>query len=230
MTDNGTGWLYALGDMDNRAVRVLDTFEVEVQPWRGGATFSAAPDGGQGGGLLRTKGEPVSMRSMYDEHGEALAAACARFDVPLIWAMGMAGIEAVRGHGMRWDSRSYRYEERIDDFSAGIMQTLSRTADGERRKRCPEMRAFRLDGDLGGDDHPLFDNRISALLGVAYIRTQIERYGWQPVEVCGGYNAGRARPGNESEFGVRTYGPTRVIKFICYINDSAAVLRERGLM
>jgi hypothetical protein len=226
---NGTGWLRAFDDPNNRAIRVLDTMEIEVEPWPDSVELSAIENGGRDGGLVRTKGDPASMRAMWEEHGLALRTACDRFDVPLVWAMGMAGIEAVRGHGMRWDSQSYRYEMRIDDFSAGIMQTLSKTAEGERKKRCPEIPAFKIGGRLlEREDHPLFDHEVSALLGVGYMRTQLDRYGMRPLLCCAGYNAGKPKPSDENEFGVRTYGPTRPIKFIAYVNDAAAVLRELG--
>lgn len=224
-------YLRAFDDPANRGVYVLEDWRLYVEPWPLGpsAELSSCEQGGRLGGIVRTRGEPVSMRKMHAEHGEVIAEAAAHFGMPVIWVAGMASIEAVGGHGMRWDSRSYRYEPRPDDFSGGFMQTMAATAEDERRKRFPTWPKITHGGQLpggSGGSHPLFDHRISALLGTAYMATQRERYGDRPQEICGGYNAGRAKRSQENEFGIRTHGSNRFLKFCAFINDYAAVLDE----
>jgi hypothetical protein len=200
---------------------------VYVEPWTGKhAAYRAVRQGGTLGGEIRTKGEPASMRKMYEEHGKYIREAAEHFDMPEAWIAGMCGIEAVPGGGMRWNTRSCREEpgfisdsETPHRVSPGPMQTLISTAEAMRVKYFPAWAEIQ-------EREQLFDQRRSFMLGAAYMQHQRERYGDHPVMLCGGYNAGRAKRSDESEFGVKTYSPTRVIKFLAWINDYAAVLDE----
>ena len=58
--------------------RVLETGEIEVE----------------GEGVIRTPGEPKTMRNILELQGDAIADICARYSVPVSWVLGMIPIEA----------------------------------------------------------------------------------------------------------------------------------------
>jgi hypothetical protein len=184
----------------------------------------------EGEGVLRTSGEPLTMRQMREDYGPELDEAAAHFDVPVEWIMAMVTIEAVRIKGTRtWDPRSYRYESRIDDASVGLMQTLIGTAR-DMQRRYDLYQGERIDRAFL--EVPLH----SLMLGTAYMRYQLDRYddewGQDPVILTGTYNAGSLRldkpnkDGKLNPFMVRTYGPERTHKFLRFLGDAVAVMRE----
>lgn len=211
--------------------------------YKGGRRWRVLPDGAievEHGGVLRTSGEPLTMRRLLDQHGAPMREASARFGVPLAWLMGMIPIEARMvahpGGGLEADPVSLRHEpgyasdsETPRKVSAGLMQTLLSTArDMARRHGLPSPQAAR----------DLYDPRTSIMLGAAYMAYQRERYNagveghsFDFVHMTGAYNAGSVRADlseGGSPFHLVTYSPTRTERAIRWHNDALAVLRERG--
>lgn len=195
----------------------------------------------EGEGVIRTRGEPVTARTFFAEHGAAAREASARFDVPLSWIFGMAAIEAtrVKGRPFSLDPRCYREEpdyvsdeETPAEISPGIMQTLLTTADSMNRR-------YKLNIPINRES--LFNARNSILLGTAYMAYQRDRYAPRNMQIgkldghtfdfvfcTGAYNAGSVKPNLSKDypFKLRTYSPDRTEKGIRFHNDALAALAE----
>lgn len=211
--------------------------------YKGGRRWRILADGAievERQGVLRTGGQPLTMRRLLDQHGDAMREAASRFDVPLAWIMGMIPIEALmRAHkagGLEADPVSLRHEPGYTSdsatpnrVSAGLMQTLLSTArDMAKRHGLPSPQAAR----------DLYDPRTSILLGTAYMAHQIERYqagvggvAFDFVHMTGAYNAGSVRADTSeggNPFHLVTYSATRTERAIRWHNDALSVLREGG--
>lgn len=178
----------------------------------------------EGEGIVRTRGEPVTMRTLWDDYGSAIEDACGHLGVDTCLVASMMCIEAVRVRGtMHWDPRSLREEPGyVSDrdtphrVSPGLMQTLLSTAEDMRVKYglYPEPQ----------DREDLFVAARSIMLGTAYLAHQIERYGTDdPVLMCGAYNAGSIRSTTKNRWHIRTYGEGRIDKMLAYYNDFRAL-------
>lgn len=184
-------------------------------------------------GHLRTDGEPKTMIQLWDDFGEDILAASGRLNVPVDVVAAMITIEAARvKHGenrLSFDPRSDRKEpgytsdeETPHRRSPGLMQTLITTAREMARK-------YKLLEGQVIDTELLFNPTHSILLGAAYIAHQIGKYGVDPPLLCGAYNAGGVYQHSENEFKIRTYGATRMPKFISYFNDFHAAIRQGSI-
>ena len=191
----GRGWEY---DCDGRIV-----LERETQP-------------------ARTQGKPITMQGIWDDFGEHIEEAHGLFPVePTIsraTIMAIIALESVRLPGSHHrDPNSYRYEERIDDYSAGLMQTLSKTAIAMRKRYLlpvpPIQRAV------------LCDPRVSIIVGTAYLFRLADRYGTTDgMLLQAAYNAGGVYTSDKNEWNLRTYSPDRTERFAQWHNDALEVL------
>lgn len=214
---------------------------MEWKQYEGGTRWRVLEDGisveVEGEGVLRTRGEPLTMRQMRKDYGRELDEAAEHFDLPVEWIMAMITIEAVRIRGTRtFDPKSTREEpgfisdeETPRRVSVGLMQTLITTARSMQKRYdlFPGERITR---------RALYRPRVSIMLGAAYMRRQLDRYdedwGQDPVILTGTYNAGSLRldkpdrEGRLNRFMVRTYGYGRTDKFLRFMGDAVAVMRE----
>lgn len=175
---------------------------------------------------LRTRGEPLTMRTLYAEHGEALHLASARFLVPLSWIAGLIAVEARRFANRSFDVLSLRdeddwsfqnYQERPHRVSAGLMQTLLSTA---RQMASLHDINLEIEGeivelDLGDLCRP----ELSIKLGTAYMRYHMEQGVDDPIELIAAYNAGGVYPSTRHPWHLRVFGATRIPKFVAFHND-----------
>ena len=179
----------------------------------------------EGEGHLRSRGEPVTITTLWQDYGEDILQASWEVGFPVDMAVAMIPIEAVRIKGSKsFDPRSNRFEpgyisdeETPHRRSPGLMQTLISTA--ERMKRMYDI-------DKEVNTELLFDPYYSILLGGAYITYQVGRYGADPVLICGAYNAGSVRQTDNNLWKIRTYGETRMDRYIMWYNDFHAAVRE----
>jgi soluble lytic murein transglycosylase-like protein len=174
-------------------------------------------------GCLRTRGRPRTMSTLDADYGASIEEAGARFELPASWVAAMVSIEAAR-RGFRFDPRSLRREPGyVDDettphrISAGLMQTLLSTAR-------QMSRSFGLGVTFGAERVPLalgdlMVPRRSLLLGAAYMRDRADRFGADPVLLVAAYNAGGVYHSSGNPWRLRTYGRTRIPKFVAYHND-----------
>lgn len=190
-------------------------------------------------GAIRTRGEPATARTLLHEYGGHIERAAARFDLPASWVAAMVTIEAGRIPGtLSFDPISiadedvrqsgletplHRYRERPHRISAGLMQTLLSTARLEYHRRdLPFTDLYGPDGTLDLPD--LCCPHRSLMLGAAYMRTQADRFGEDPVLLVGAYNAGGVYSTSDNPWRIRTYGYDRIPKFCAYHNDILEVL------
>lgn len=182
-----------------------------------------------GDGALRTKGEPLTMRTLFAEHGQAVEQAADYFHLASSWVAGMVSIEAARMPGSRSfnvfslrdeDGRDLAgYRRRPSRVSAGLMQTLMSTA-----RYVASHYDLRLEFDGEPQKLDLGDLCVPArslMLGAAYMRYQAdEACGEDPVKLVAAYNAGGIYETDRNPWNLRTYGRNRIPKFIAYHNDA----------
>lgn len=174
----------------------------------------------EGQGLLRTSGEPSTVIQIWKDYGSDILHASHELKVPVDMVVAMIPIEAVRKKGsLSYDPRSDRKEPGyVDDVttphrrSPGLMQTLITTAR-EMATRYHLKEVHEVNTEL------LFDPFYSILLGTAYIKRQIERYDYDPVLICGAYNAGSLRQTSTNRWKIMTYGDTRMDRYVSFYND-----------
>ena len=194
----------------------------------GGRRWRLTPEGieTEDAGILRTKGKPLTVTRLWQDFGDAIRHACWELDVPSDLVVAMIPIEAVRTSDGRYDPRSIREEpgyvsdeETPHRVSPGLMQTLISTARrmADKYDLLPPDRVTR---------ELLFDPYYSILLGTAYLAHQIERYGPDPVLLCGAYNAGGVYETARNTWRIRTYGKTRMDRYVAWFNDYHAAVRQ----
>jgi len=164
----------------------------------------------------RTRGEPTTMRLMLADFGDDIfeAACLMRVDLPAV--MAIIALESVTIKGsLHRDPKSYRKE--ATDYSAGLMQTLSKTARAMRKK-------YDLDV-LSISRESLCVPRVSILCGVAYLRDRADKFKTDDgMLLQAAYNAGGLYKSVKNEWHLRTYSPDRTERFAQWYNDALEVL------
>lgn len=183
----------------------------------------------EGVGVPRSKGEPQTMRRMWEDFSAALIAAHERFPaVSIAQLMATIAVESARRPGsLSRDPRSHREEPGYVSDSAtpgrvspGIMQTLIETARWVSRR-------YELGLD-GVGRRELYVAATSILLGAGYLDYQMGRYG-DPMMADAAYNAGSLRADDSHPYGWVTYHHHRADQWAQWHNDAVAVLREFGV-
>lgn len=201
--------------------------------WRNvfeGRKWRLTPEGieGEGVGFLRTKGNPATVIQLWEDFGSHILYTSNLLQVPSDMILAMIPIEAVRKNG-RFDPRSNRFEpgyksdeETPHRRSPGLMQTLISTARA-MAKQYNLVDENQVTTDL------LYDPFYSILLGGAYIKHQCDIYNYDPVLICGAYNAGKVKRSPDTPWRILTYGKTRLDRYIAFFNDFHFAIRE-GLL
>lgn len=167
---------------------------------------------------LRTSGTPYTMRTIDQDYGGAILAGAEDHTItPALIATTIAR-EATRVKGAKYhrDNQCERYESRLGEYSAGLMQTLVSTANSMNRKH--KM----IDGLL--DRFDLYSPETSIQLGAAYYAHGVEEYVGHddPVILQAGYNAGWGslnKSSDRNRWKLRVHGEFAVEKFMAYYND-----------
>ena len=177
-------------------------------------------------GLLRSRGEPITMKTLWEDFGDEIYYASKELEVPADMIAAMIPIEAVRKSDGHYDPKSIREEpgytsdeETPHRVSPGLMQTLISTAKSMASK-------YDLVPENEVDREFLFDPHYSILLGAAYMAHQIEKYGVDPPLICSGYNAGSVRKTTRNDWHLIAYGETRIDRYVQWYNDFHAAIRE----
>lgn len=180
---------------------------------------------------LRTRGAPLTMQKLYEQHGAHLRTESTRFHVPFSWIAGMIAIEAHRFADRSFDPLSLRdeddwnfqhYQERPHRVSAGLMQTLLSTARemAERHQITLSLEGKVVELDLGDLCRP----ELSITLGTAYMHHHMEQGVLDPIKLVAAYNAGGVYPSTRHPWKLRVFDATRIPKFVAFHNDMIAVL------
>lgn len=180
-------------------------------------------------GIERTAGEPITMRTIWDDFGDDIQHACWEMDVSPDVVAAMIPIEAARQSDGHYDPESVREEpgytsdeETPHRVSPGVMQTLISTARDMAGK-------YDLYDEDDVDRQMLFEPKHSIMLGTAYLAHQIERYGRDPVLLCAAYNAGSVRETGRNPWKLRVYGKTRLDRYVAWFNDFHAAVRDGSI-
>jgi len=172
----------------------------------------------------RTGGEPLTMRTMLADFGGEIVEAHELFpDISIATIMAVIALESRRiPGGYHRDAESYRWEARISDYSAGLMQTLSNTAARMRRKYTLPIPYI--------DRDSLCIPRVSILCGVAYLHDRANEYETTDgMLLQAAYNAGGIYKSTKNEWHLRTFSPDRTERFAQWHNDALSVESAVGM-
>ena len=190
---------------------------------------------------LRTRGKPLTCRTIWSLFHEEIATASRKYDIPQALLMMVIATETgfARNYGFT-GPHTFRWESHVQvndvspptwgDYSAGPMQILATTA-----------RWIILKHDLDYDpfviapvyEHrpeppaslPLYDPAISIDIGAAGIKQRSNKTKNDPILVAAAYNAGGLYKSPHNPWHLRTTGDhlTRASK---WYGDACAVLNE----
>jgi hypothetical protein len=193
----------------------------------GGRSWRLTPQGieAEEVGFLRSRGNPVTVTQIWEDFGPHIIYVSNALQVPADMIVAMIPIEAVRGKDGRFNPKSNRFEpgyktdeETPHRRSPGLMQTLISTARAMAKK-------YQLIDEAQVTTDLLYDPFYSILLGGAYIKHQCDIYGYDPVLICGAYNAGKVRRSPDTPWRILTYGKTRLDRYVAFFNDFHEALR-----
>ena len=165
----------------------------------------------------RTGGEPLTMRTLLDDFGAAIVEAHDVFpQVSIATIMAVISLEAARIRpGLHLNPHSFRQEK--NDYSSGLMQTLSGTAKQMSKKYTLPVPYI--------DRESLTIPRVSILCGVAYLHDRANEYETQDgMLLQAAYNAGGVYKSQKNEWKIRTHGDDRTERFAQWHNDALEVL------
>ena len=192
---------------------------------------------------LRTYGEPVTCRRIWELMAEPIRRASAKYGVPPALIVMTVATETAfaRSDGFtgpktfRWEPR-VRVRDvapaRLGDYSAGPMQVLASTA---RRV----IRVFGLPYDpvvtappyrerpaTAPDRHPLYDYDVAIDIGAAVLHRLRPLTGSDPIRIAAAYNAGGLYPTSANPWGFRAHGD-HLDRAAAWYGDACAVVAEQ---
>jgi peptidoglycan L-alanyl-D-glutamate endopeptidase CwlK len=194
---------------------------------------------------LRSPGEPITMRAIWQSFGGAILAASERVGVPPALIMTMIANETgnLRKFGFT-GPLSFRWEPHVlvndvnpprhGDYSAGPMQVLASTARwivrAQRLAHDPfaAAPAYEMRPEPPAS-HPLYDPALNIELGTAVIKQRWAATGADPILVAAAYNAGGIYRSSQNAWRLRCYGD-HLDRTAKWFGDACAVLREAGVL
>jgi peptidoglycan L-alanyl-D-glutamate endopeptidase CwlK len=190
---------------------------------------------------LRTAGEPVTCRTIWQLFSQPILVAAKKYRVYPATIMMVIATETAfaRKSGFtgpltfRWEP-AVRVKDvnpgRFGDYSAGPMQLLGTTARWVVRERGLDYEAFVVAPALEyGFDQPgglpLYDPAISIDIGTATIVQRITNTGDDPILVSAAYNAGGLYKSTKNAWSLKTTGD-HLDRAARWYGDACAVLQE----
>ena len=185
----------------------------------------------EGAGVVRSSGEPITVKTLLDDYGDDLRAAARRFDVPVAWLIGIVCIESVKlktrakpgarskpsyhrdAQSIRWET--YTRARPDGEYSVGLMQTLQSTAIAIAKRNDLPTPTIAM----------MMIPRHSLMLGAAYFKECLDRYKGDPIKAQAAYNAGGVYP-DDTPWGFKTHAPDRALRYAQWVNDAVSVLEE----
>lgn len=192
---------------------------------------------------LRTPGEPVTCRKIWEIYGPAIVNACARYHFsPALIMMILATETAFARKANFTGPLTFRWEPhvevtdvnppRLGDYSAGPMQVLATTARWIVRARGLDYEPFvvapALEYQVDEPDRlPLYEPDISVMIGTAAVAQRRKRTGDDPILVAAAYNAGGVYKSTKNSWSLRAYGD-HLDRAAKWYGDACAVLKENA--
>lgn len=186
----------------------------------------------------RTKGKPITLGKIVNRYGDHIKEASSRTGVPVRLLAAMVTTEG----GLLEPKLLERHEERLNDWSFGVAQTLTETAwtMALRLNVKQPDKPIPRGGDVQAWREFLSDPRISILLGAMFLAYNDERWGlgWDPVLAYAGYNAGSPLVRLDKRWGLAHYIYDRdkdgvpeydaIDTFAAWYGDACAVYSSRA--
>lgn len=210
--------------------------------WRYDADGVSVKDQSGAAVLLRTRGEPITCRTILKLMGDEIRAASRRHGVPEPLIVMTIAVETGRFRKFAFTGpQTFRWEPGIEvrdvdppvvgDYSAGAMQILGSTARWLIRSQQlgydPLVIApvFRECPDPPPSVHPLYDNAVNIDIGTAAIRQRWKTTNDDPILVAAAYNAGGLYKSSKNAWRIRCTGD-HLDRAAAYYGDACAVLKE----
>jgi len=172
--------------------------------------------------VRRTPGKPTTMQKVMDRYHKDIFAAAGRFGLT---EQLIAAVLATESGGK---AEAERYEKHINDYSIGLMQTLTATAKaltaGDQDLPHISTEPVPRGGSLEAWRGLLREPQNSIAFGSAYLRKQDDRLELKgdPILLYCSYNSGGVRPSSKNEWGIVSYGEA-LDHFSCWYGDACSV-------
>lgn len=192
---------------------------------------------------MRTPGEPLTCRTVWNLFREPLLATSQRYEIPVAILMMTIATEtgAYRKFGFsgpvtfRWEPHVIVKDvspARPGDYSAGPMQTLATTARWVIREQQLNYDPFAVAPayeirPAPPAQHPLYDGAINIDIGGAEIKQRRKLTGDDPILVAAAFNAGGLYKTTANPWHLRSHGD-HLDRAAKYYGDACAVLAEVG--
>ena len=209
--------------------------------WRYDAGGVYLRDNADGRQPLKTPGEPVTCRTIWQFFSEAILAASKTYGVHPVTIMMVIATETAFARKSGFSGPlTFRWEPeilvgdvnptRLGDYSAGPMQLLATTARWVIRERGLDYEPFVVAPVLeygvdGPDLLSLYDAKTSIDIGTATIAQGLAQTGDDPILVAAAYNAGRLHRSTKNAWGLKTTGD-HLDRAARWYGDACAVLQE----
>ncbi len=183
----------------------------------------------------RTKGEPVTATRIFTQFGSDILLVHVKYGIPKEIMVATIATES------RGRLPADRYEANINDWSFGIMQTLTGTAKvlASGMPGVPE-KSFKENPTAANKDawKKFLDNpSVSIELGAKFLTGQNQRLNlnWDPILVYAAYNSGGVYESTKNPWGLVAYDrdglgsePGALDNFCAWHNDACFVLKQFG--
>ena len=178
------------------------------QEWRFDARGVYLRNVGGGEQPLRTPGQPITCRAIWDLYAQQIRRASDRHGIPVELIMMTIATESAYWRPYNFTGpETFYWEPNVlvtdtegepyrGDYSAGPMQTLATTARWVIRSLDLEYDPFEAAPAIrprpasAPDESPLYDPAINIDIGTAEIRIRLATSGIDPILVAACYNAG----------------------------------------
>lgn len=194
---------------------------------------------------LRSAGQPITARAIWNTFSVQLDAAARRFGIPPELLIMTIAVEAAayREQGFtgpatfRWESHVWNRDVSPNsqgDYSAGPMQTLGTTArwviEAQSLPYHPFQVApvYRTRPVPAPASHPLYEATANIEIGTAEIKQRIAKTGFDPVLVAAAFNSGGIYQTDTNAWRLKSYGD-HIDRAVKWYGDACAVLKEAGV-
>jgi murein DD-endopeptidase MepM/ murein hydrolase activator NlpD len=196
----------------------LDRFH---EGFPGGVRWRLTPKGIEvdGSGVERTKGEPKTVKRIWESFGDSINRWAEHFQVPCVLIVATIATETGgKSDSIRIEPGYVSDQETPHRVSPGLMQTLISTA-----------RSTLNDKNIDSSWLLVADNSIKA--GTSYIAEQKGKTGFDPPKVACAYNAGSVikNTGPENRWKMKQFPigkGNHCDRFVEWFNDAVAVLAD----
>jgi peptidoglycan L-alanyl-D-glutamate endopeptidase CwlK len=192
---------------------------------------------------LRTRGEPITGRTIWSLFADIIVGASKTYAIPPTLIMMVLATETAFARNFGFSGpRTFRWEPHVKvkdvsppiwgDYSAGPMQTLATTARWIIRKQALNYDPFSTAPVFERqpeppDTHPLYEPATNIDIGIAEIRERYAKTGDDPILVAAAYNAGGVYKSTQNPWHLKTFGD-HLDRAARWYGDACAVLKEQN--